>query len=64
MNHFRDQGDTPPSMEAVAHLVLSTKMEGTTMPSKPNKHELKTQETRSLLLSAAEEVFTRDGFRR
>jgi len=62
MNHFRDQGDTQPSTETVAHLLLSTKIEGTTMPSKPNKHELKTQETRSLLLSAAEEVFARDGY--
>jgi AcrR family transcriptional regulator len=62
MNHFRDQRDTQSSTETVAHLLLSTKIEGTTMPSKPNKHELKTQETRSLLLSAAEEVFARDGY--
>jgi len=33
------------------------------MPShKPNKHELKTQETRELLLRAAEKVIVRDGY--
>ena len=31
-------------------------------PSKPTKHELKTQETRELLLRAAEQVFVRDGY--
>jgi len=30
--------------------------------AKPNKHELKTQETRHKLLRAAEEVFVRDGY--
>src|SRR5882757_3659319 len=29
---------------------------------KPNKHELKTRETRALLLQAAETIFVRDGY--
>src|ERR1700733_12534855 len=29
---------------------------------KPNKHELRTKETRELLLRAAEEIFVRDGY--
>jgi AcrR family transcriptional regulator len=62
MDHSRDQSDTQPGMEPAARFLLSTKIEGTTMPSKPNKHELKTQETRSLLLRAAEEIFARDGY--
>jgi AcrR family transcriptional regulator len=38
-------------------------MEMRKMPSpKPNKHELKTQETRELLLRAAEQIFLRDGY--
>jgi AcrR family transcriptional regulator len=62
MDHSRDQSGTQPSMEPEARFLLSTKIEGTTMSSKPNKHELKTQETRSLLLRAAEEIFARDGY--
>ena len=62
MDHSRDQSDTEPGREPAARFLLSTKIEGTTMPSKPNKHELKTQETRSLLLRAAEEIFARDGY--
>jgi AcrR family transcriptional regulator len=30
--------------------------------TKPNKHELRTRETRELLLRAAEEIFVRDGY--
>jgi AcrR family transcriptional regulator len=38
-------------------------MEARQMPSqKPTKHELKTQETRELLLRAAEQVIVRDGY--
>src|SRR6266851_7156551 len=29
---------------------------------KPNKHELRTKETRALLLRAAEDIFVRDGY--
>jgi AcrR family transcriptional regulator len=32
--------------------------------AKPTKHELKTQETRELLLRAAEQIFVRDGYER
>src|ERR1700736_3250105 len=32
------------------------------VPRKPNKHELKTKETRELLLQAAETIFVRDGY--
>jgi AcrR family transcriptional regulator len=47
----------------IAALRSSTTMEERTMkPSKPTKHELKTQETRELLLRAAEQVFVRDGY--
>jgi AcrR family transcriptional regulator len=49
-------------MQPQDHLLQSSKMEGTEMLTKPNKHELKTQETRSLLLRAAEEIFARDGY--
>jgi AcrR family transcriptional regulator len=49
-------------MEPKVHLLLSTKIERMKMTTKPNKHELKTQETRSLLLRAAEEIFARDGY--
>jgi AcrR family transcriptional regulator len=31
-------------------------------PQKPNKHEMKTKETRELLLRSAEQVFVRDGY--
>jgi len=31
-------------------------------PEKPNKHELRTKETRALLLQAAETIFVRDGY--
>ena len=32
------------------------------VPRKPNKHDLKTKETRELLLRAAETIFVRDGY--
>jgi AcrR family transcriptional regulator len=32
------------------------------VPKKPNKHELRTKETRELLLRAAEAIFVRDGY--
>jgi len=62
MSHHSNQSDTESSMEPKVYLLLSTKIEGTKMTTKPNKHELKTQETRSLLLRAAEEIFARDGY--
>jgi AcrR family transcriptional regulator len=45
-----------------AYRLLSATIERKEMPEKPTKHELKTQETRDLLLRAAEEVFVRDGY--
>ena len=62
MSHHSNQNDTESSMEPKVHLLLSTKIERMKMTTKPNKHELKTQETRSLLLRAAEEIFARDGY--
>lgn len=48
------------------NLLFSSKIEAKKMPSKstkqPTKHELKTQETRDLLLQAAEQIFVRDGY--
>ncbi|MFC6646010.1 TetR/AcrR family transcriptional regulator [Granulicella cerasi] len=48
---------------SVSEGVLSTRMESTPMaPAKQNKHEMKTKETRELLLRAAREIFVRDGY--
>jgi AcrR family transcriptional regulator len=45
------------------YLLPSATMEARTMSSrKPTKHELKTQETRELLLRAAEQIIVRDGY--
>lgn len=42
---------------------ISTTMDCcTAAPQKPSKHELRTKETRVLLLQAAEKVFVRDGY--
>jgi AcrR family transcriptional regulator len=62
MTHYSNPGDTESAIRPTVHLLLSTKIEGTKMAAKPTKHELKTQETRSLLLRAAEEIFARDGY--
>jgi AcrR family transcriptional regulator len=46
-----------------AFLLLSARIGASKMPSsKPTKHELKTQETRELLLRAAERIIVRDGY--
>jgi AcrR family transcriptional regulator len=46
-----------------AYLLLSARIEARKMPSdKPTKHELKTRETRELLLRAAEQIIVRDGY--
>ena len=53
----------PPEFDPQAYLLLSARMEARKMPStKPTKHELKTQETRELLLRAAEQIIVRDGY--
>lgn len=46
-----------------AFQLLSARIEAEKMPShKPTKHEIKTQETRELLLRAAEHIIVRDGY--
>ena len=50
------------------HLKLERQMPDTLMPNnlmtekKINKHELRTKETRELLLQSAEKIFVRDGY--
>ena len=63
MNTVTDQPAAYAEFDPAADLPLSARMETRAMPSsKPTKHELKTQETRELLLRAAEQVFVRDGY--
>lgn len=51
-----------PAFDPEAYRRLSARMMPGMPSSKPNRHELRTQETRALLLRAAEEVFVRDGY--
>jgi AcrR family transcriptional regulator len=54
-----------PAFDPRAYLLQSGRMKSTGMPSsKPTKHELKTHETRELLLRAAEQIILRDGYER
>ena len=62
MIHYSNSSEAESAIGVKVHLLLSTKIEGTKMGTTPSKHELKTQETRSLLLHAAEEIFARDGY--
>src|ERR1700756_2592166 len=63
MNPDSGQTTEQVAFDPRAYLLLSARMEARHMPSpKPTKHELKTQETRALLLRAAEQVIIRDGY--
>lgn len=63
MQMTKPQTEQQIAFDPRAYLLLSARIEARKMPSnKPTKHELKTQETRELLLRAAEEVIVRDGY--
>lgn len=49
----------PPTFTLNRSTIITTKKMATTTP---NKHELRTRETRELLLQAAERIFVRDGY--
>lgn len=62
MNNVKMENETHSNFDPKAYLLLSTKIEARAMSNKPTKHELRSQETRQLLLRAAEEIFVRDGY--
>lgn len=63
MNQELSQASKSVEFDPQAYLLLSARMGTREMPTqKPTKHELKTQETRELLLRAAEEIIIRDGY--
>jgi AcrR family transcriptional regulator len=62
MSHYSNPNDNDQPLGSKAHILQSIKIGETKMGTTPSKHELKTQETRSLLLRAAEEIFARDGY--
>jgi AcrR family transcriptional regulator len=63
MNSSNNDAAVETRFDPQAYLLLSTRIESRKMSSAmPTKHELKTQETRELLLRAAKQIFVRDGY--